>query len=538
MAKNNTVPNAAKVVNWAAPLLMIVCLIVMVRLLPVGTAINLFHNRVAGWGAAGMVAFGLIYIIATVLLIPGAALTALAGVLFGIWWGTLIVSISATLGAAAAFLLGRYIFRRSIEQRLLARPGFAAIDRAVSERGWVIVALLRLSPVVPFNLSNYFFGLTGIGLRRYVLASWVCMLPGTLLYVYLGYTASIATGAGGGGGGVLHWALIGGGLAIVLWVSMYTARLARRALETVSKTGASDIKPDTSAAQKSHSGWTVRTSILALAAVVMLGLTACTWLNRSALSGLFGPPPVKLTNKFKSNPQGPQFSNHLFTEVLAAYVHTGGWVDYAGLAAHPGKLDAYIAELKKAPFSRLGRNNKLALLINAYNAFTLRLILDHYPGIRSIRDIPSARRWTWVHWNIGGKLYSLDQIELMLRSDFADPRIHFAINCASIGCPELGRRAFEPTTVNAQLQQQAIRINNNPRWVHFSKSGRTLYLTQIYSWYSGDFDQAAGSVLKFVARFNKKVAAELARGQTPNISYLPYSWRLDSIADRPTTRGS
>ncbi|MGC8559837.1 MAG: VTT domain-containing protein [Phycisphaerae bacterium] len=538
MTERNAVSHMAKWVNRAAPVVIILSLIVIARLLPIGQAINLVQGHIAQWGIVGIIAFGLIYVAATVLLIPGSALTALGGVLFGIWKGTLIVSISATVGAAVAFLLGRYIFRRSIERRLSGKPKFAAIDHAVSARGWVIVALLRLSPIVPFNLSNYFFGLTGIGFWRYVLASWICMLPGTLLYVYLGYTASVATGAGHAGGGVLHWVLLGAGLVIVLWVSLYTARLARKALASVPNTGVSAVKTDESKTEPTQTGWSVRTTVLGLLAILSLSLAACSWVNRSALAGLFGPPPVKLTNKFKSNPKGPQFDNSLFTRVLATYVHRGGWVDYAGLAAHPQDLDAYIAELSRAPFSKLGRNNKLALLINAYNAFTMRLILNHYPGIGSIRDIPSNRRWTWVHWNIGGKLYSLDQIELTLRSDFADPRIHFAINCASIGCPELGHKAYEPATVNAQLQQQAIRINNNPRWVHFSKSGRTLYLTQIYSWYSGDFHQAAGSVLKFIARFNKRVAADLAKGNTPNISYMPYSWRLDSIVNRPTTKGN
>jgi len=271
----------------------------------------------------------------------------------------------------------------------------------------------------------------------------------------------------------------------------------------------------------------VRSAPLAVVAGLLLSLTGCAW-----VSGIFGPPPVKLANKFKSNPNGPQFTNALFNKVLSRYVHKGGWVDYAGLAAHPQYLNKYIANLAKAPFSKLGRDNKLALLINAYNAFTLRLILDHYPHIKSIRDIPSARRWTWVHWNIGGTLYSLDQIELVLRSDFGDPRVHFAINCASIGCPELARTAYEPADINAELQRQAEFINNNPRWVRLSKSGHTLHLTQIYSWYSGDFDQAAGSVLKFVARFNTRVAAELAKGNPLAISYKSYSWRLDSITNK------
>ncbi|NNM87259.1 MAG: DUF547 domain-containing protein, partial [Phycisphaerae bacterium] len=112
-------------------------------------------------------------------------------------------------------------------------------------------------------------------------------------------------------------------------------------------------------------------------------------------------------------------------------------------------------------------------------------------------------------------------------------RIHFAINCASIGCPELGRHAYQAATVNAQLQRQAILINNNPRWVRFSKDGHTLHLTEIYNWYSGDFSQAAGSVLKFVARFNKQIAADLAAGHPPAITYMIYNWQLNSVENRP-----
>jgi hypothetical protein len=358
------------------------------------------------------------------------------------------------------------------------------------------------------------------------------MLPGTLLYVYLGYAASQAAGAGDNhANGWLHWTLLSIGLLLIVAVSVYITKLARQAL--AAESGVIDMTTSEQNQAPAAAGHSRRPAILALTALVMLGLTACTWLNRGPLAGIFGPPPVKLVNKFKTKPNGPQFSNARFNSVVDTFVHKGGWVDYQALAAHPENLNAYIAQLAKAPFTKLGRNNKLALLINAYNAFTLRLILNYYPKIKSIRDIPSAQRWDYVHWNIGGKLYSLDQIELLLRGDFADPRIHFAINCASIGCPPLRRQAYEAATVNAQLQSQAEIVNNNPRWVRFSRDGKTLHLTMLYSWYAGDFRQAAGSVLKFVARFNKQVAADLAADHPPAVTFKNYSWKLDSIQNRP-----
>jgi hypothetical protein len=97
----------------------------------------------------------------------------------------------------------------------------------------------------------------------------------------------------------------------------------------------------------------------------------------------------------------------------------------------------------------------------------------------------------------------------------------------------LRRQAYEAATVNAQLQSQAELVNNNPRWVRFSRNGRTLHLTMLYSWYAGDFRQAAGSVLKFVARFNQRVAADLATGHTPAVVFMSYNWNLDSFQNKP-----
>jgi uncharacterized membrane protein YdjX (TVP38/TMEM64 family) len=185
-------------------------------------------ERVERLGPWGPVLFILIYVVATVLLIPGSALTLGAGALFGVVWGSVYVSIGATLGATCAFLVGRHLARDWVAARMARRPAFLAIDRAVAEEGWKIVGLTRLSPIFPFVLLNYAFGLTRVSLRDYVLASWIGMLPGSVMYVYVGSLARV--GVNPRGRTSTEWALYGVGLAATLGVTALVTRSARRAL--------------------------------------------------------------------------------------------------------------------------------------------------------------------------------------------------------------------------------------------------------------------------------------------------------------------
>jgi uncharacterized membrane protein YdjX (TVP38/TMEM64 family) len=183
-------------------------------------------------GIWGPVVFVLVYIVSTVLLLPGAILTLGAGFLFGIR-GVIVVSIGSTLGATLAFLVSRYFARGWVAGKIEGNAKFRAIDKAVGDEGWRIVLLTRLSPVFPFNLLNYAYGITRVSLRHYFFASWVGMLPGAVLYVYIGSLAgSLATM----GGEVrerttLEWAFYVFGLAIAVVVTIYVTRLARRALK-------------------------------------------------------------------------------------------------------------------------------------------------------------------------------------------------------------------------------------------------------------------------------------------------------------------
>ena len=190
-------------------------------------------QTVSDLGPWGPIAFLLVYVAATVLLLPGFILTLGAGFVFGLGWGTALVSASSTLGATASFLVGRYLAREWVAGKMRAFPRFAAVDEAVAQEGWKIVGLTRLSPVFPFNLLNYAFGITRVKLRHYVPASWLGMLPGTVLYVYIGSLAGdLATlGAEGRARTPQEWAFYVVGLLATAAVTIQVTRLARRALE-------------------------------------------------------------------------------------------------------------------------------------------------------------------------------------------------------------------------------------------------------------------------------------------------------------------
>ncbi|MSU50572.1 MAG: TVP38/TMEM64 family protein [Opitutus sp.] len=182
---------------------------------------------VAALGPWGPVLFVVIYLVATVLFVPGSALTLGAGALFGVGWGSVYVSAGSVLGATAAFLVGRYFARDWVAKKIEGNASFAAVDRAVATEGWKIVGLTRLSPAFPFTLLNYAFGLTRVSLRDYVLASWIGMMPGTVMYVYLG---SLARAVGERQRTPAEWALYGVGLVATIAVTVFVTRLARISL--------------------------------------------------------------------------------------------------------------------------------------------------------------------------------------------------------------------------------------------------------------------------------------------------------------------
>lgn len=201
--------------------------------LPVGAWMLDAVTWIRGLGAWGVAVFAALYVVATVAMLPGSILTIAAGFAYGLLGGVAVVVPAAVIGAIASFLLGRSVAGDWVRARTEGRPRMAAVDRAIAERGFSIVFLLRLSPLFPFNLLNYFLGLTRVSLRDYVVATITGILPGSILYVYIGTTitdlAALDSGRpdAGPAGRIMLWLGLVATLAVTVWIS----RLARNRLE-------------------------------------------------------------------------------------------------------------------------------------------------------------------------------------------------------------------------------------------------------------------------------------------------------------------
>jgi uncharacterized membrane protein YdjX (TVP38/TMEM64 family) len=201
--------------------------------LPVKDYLLGFLQWAEGLGTWGLVLMAAAFTPACLLFLPGSPISLGAGAIYGVVPATIAMSIGSTIGATAAFLAGRTLARGLIEERIARHPKFAAIDRAVAEQGFKIVLLTRLSPAFPFNLLNYAFGLTRVRLRDYVLASWIGMFPGTVMYVYLGSAVKnlAALVAGDFEGGLAQQVLFFIGLLATVVVTVFVTRVAKRALD-------------------------------------------------------------------------------------------------------------------------------------------------------------------------------------------------------------------------------------------------------------------------------------------------------------------
>jgi len=186
-------------------------------------------------GSVGAIAFIIIYILATVAFFPGSILTFGAGVVFGLVLGSFYVFIGATIGSAAAFLVGRYLARGWVAEKIQGNNKFQAIDEAVGKEGLKIVLLTRLSPIFPFNLLNYAYGVTGVSLKDYLLGS-AGMIPGTIMYVYIGSLAgSLATigTSTPATNPALQWTIRLIGFIATVALTLYVTKIARQALASV-----------------------------------------------------------------------------------------------------------------------------------------------------------------------------------------------------------------------------------------------------------------------------------------------------------------
>ncbi|MBA3649344.1 MAG: DUF547 domain-containing protein [Chitinophagales bacterium] len=205
--------------------------------------------------------------------------------------------------------------------------------------------------------------------------------------------------------------------------------------------------------------------------------------------------------------------------LLRKYVSASGTVNYKDLLREKPKLDSYLKELSETPASEAWtRNEQIAYWINAYNAFTVDLILRNYP-VKSIRDLNSGKPWDDPFIHLNGKTYTLNAIENILREKFSDPRIHFAINCASRSCPKLMNAAFNSGSLEQQLTKLTVEFINDP--IKNKIAAGKIEVSPIFNWYKNDFLKY-GSLIYFI---NKYSASKIS--PDASIIYLDYDWSLN-----------
>lgn len=205
-----------------------------------------------------------------------------------------------------------------------------------------------------------------------------------------------------------------------------------------------------------------------------------------------------------------------FDALLKKYVTEDGNVNYKGLTGEKEKLDGFITSFSKLNIESASRNEQLAFWINLYNACTLQLVCNHYP-IKSIMDINSGKPWDLQVVEIAGKGLSLNQIENdIIRPDFNEPRIHFAVNCAAKSCPKLLNKAFFPNSLDAELTVATQVFLSNANQNQFEEDRAKV--SKIFEWYAADF----GNLIQFLNRYSPHVLSE-----TGEVSFNEYDWSLN-----------
>ena len=212
----------------ALGLLLVAGVVILFRILPVNVWMKQFQLYVQGLGTSGYVLYVLAYIVCCVFFIPAIALTLGAGAIYGFAVGSVIVIVGGTLGATAAFLMARTIFRKKIEAMTAGNAKFRALDRAIAAEGAKIVFLVRLAPIFPFTWVNYAFGMTGISTMRYVVATFFGIIPATLAFVWL---SAAATAAASGSTSTLKTTINVAGVIVAIAVTTWVARIATQAIK-------------------------------------------------------------------------------------------------------------------------------------------------------------------------------------------------------------------------------------------------------------------------------------------------------------------
>ena len=226
--------------------------------------------------------------------------------------------------------------------------------------------------------------------------------------------------------------------------------------------------------------------------------------------------------------QASTVNHEIWAELLGKYIKPGG-VDYAGFKKAEDRLDQYLKLLENTDPEKLLRNEQYAYYINAYNAWTVKLILTGYPGVKSIKDFGSILKSPWQkEWvRVNGEVVTLDYVEHeILRPRYKDARVHFAINCAAVSCPPLRSEPYLADTLDQQLDDSTRSFINDAN--SYKLQGNTLYISRIFKWFSEDFNEdALGFYLQY-ADGDLKEKLTLQKDRT-KVKYLHYDWSLNDV---------
>ena len=464
---------------------MIAAGIVAARALGLGEVIRLENlSRLKQWiesyGVLAPVIFIVGYILAAVLFVPGLPMTVLGA------WSSVPCGAPRTSGSPPPW--GRPSLSSSRATPCGARSSGGCrrarasprIDGRVAEHGWRIVMLTRLVPVFPFNLQNYAYGITRIGFWPYVITSAICMLPGTAAFTFAGGALSEGRGVRRT---LAYLALAGVLLVLISLIPRWLARRNRLAGE------------------------------LLKSCIVTVLLT--------------GALPAAA-------------ADDAYARLLRVHVRPGevggirlNLVDYRAVKADPAYAEA-LAALAEARVEALGSDaEREAFWINAYNLLAIKAVLDQYPTV-SIKDGGSLFSPIWKKsiGAVGGTPYSLDAIEHgILRKAFREPRVHFAIVCASLSCPDLRPEPFVAARLGAQLDGQTAAFLGNPaKGLAPGADGRSARVSSIFKWFAGDFESSGGVAAFIRAKAASDVAVRIRALTDAGLSYLDYDWSLNDTA--------
>lgn len=219
---------------------------------------------------------------------------------------------------------------------------------------------------------------------------------------------------------------------------------------------------------------------------------------------------------------GEKADHSIFDRFLNEFVSSSGKVNYKGMKLKMDTLDHYLIELKgHPPTSDWSKNERKAYYINAYNAYTVKFVLTKYP-VASVKDISFSGKdiWSTRLVKLGDKSYTLGQLENDIIRKMGDPRIHFAINCASYSCPRIWNHAFTAENVNGQMEKLTKEYINDPK--HNTITAKKIKISQIFEWYAADFVTAEHTLIQYL---NKYSTVQIE--STAKVEYLPYNWSLN-----------